>query len=206
MMDRLIAAVLTTVPMVLGSAVMARADVYRAVDARGVVHLSNVPTDSRYRILIRAPRRKPTLATRGMPRWKGHKDGARIERLVAKAARSQNIDQALLRAVITAESGYDPQAVSSQGAVGLMQLMPETARRYGVTDRYDPVENIHAGARYLHDLMRRFHGDVSLVLAAYNAGEDAVAHYGNRIPPYPETRHYVPRVMDLYRRYRSKSP
>lgn len=124
---------------------------------------------------------------------------------MTKAAHEQNVDRALLQAVVAAESGYDPHAVSSAGAVGLMQLMPETARRYGVNDRYDPADNIEAGARYLHDLMRRFNDNLSLVLAAYNAGENAVAQYGNQIPPYRETRLYVPRVMSLYRRYHSSS-
>ncbi|MHB8741847.1 MAG: lytic transglycosylase domain-containing protein [Sulfuricaulis sp.] len=124
------------------------------------------------------------------------------EPLVARAAREHQIDRALLQAVIAAESGYDPYAISRKGAVGLMQLTPETARRYGVKNLYDPAENIQGGAQYLCDLMRRFNNNLSLALAAYNAGEDAIVRYGNRVPPYRETRQYVPRVMDLYHRYR----
>ena len=125
----------------------------------------------------------------------------RFSPLVEQAAREHDIDQALLHAVITVESDYNPLAVSPKGAVGLMQLMPQTARRYGVTNSYDPAQNIQGGARYLRDLMGRFNNDLSLVLAAYNAGEAAVALHGNRIPPYRETRHYVPRVLDFYREY-----
>ncbi len=121
--------------------------------------------------------------------------------MVEQAAREHQIDQALLRAVIAVESGYDPNAVSRKGAVGLMQLMPQTARRYGVRNMYDPAQNIQGGARYLRDLMGKFNNDLPLVLAAYNAGEDAIAQHGNRIPPYRETRSYVPRVLGFYRQY-----
>jgi soluble lytic murein transglycosylase-like protein len=104
-----------------------------------------------------------------------------------------------LRAVIVVESGFNSRAVSKRGAVGLMQLMPATARRYGVRNPYDPGENIHAGARYLRDLKQRYGGDLTLVLAAYNAGEKAVEKHGRRIPPFAETRRYVPRVLGVYR-------
>jgi soluble lytic murein transglycosylase-like protein len=103
--------------------------------------------------------------------------------------------------VITVESGYNPSAVSRAGAVGLMQLMPETAKRYNVTNRHDPEQNIHAGAQYLSDLLRMFDNNLQLAIAAYNAGEQAVMKYGNRIPPYRETLAYVPKVMSFYKRY-----
>jgi soluble lytic murein transglycosylase-like protein len=93
--------------------------------------------------------------------------------------------------------------VSGKGAAGLMQLMPDTAKRYGVADRFDPRQNLEGGARYLRDLLRLFDNNVSLALAAYNAGENAVARYGNRIPPYRETLNYVPRVLDFYQRYQT---
>ena len=173
-----------------GFAAVARADVYTFVDAQGVIHFVNVPANSRYSATKRAARAMD---------WNAYAE------IVKKAAREQNLDQALLRAVIAAESGYDPNAVSSKGAIGLMQLMPETAQRYGVSNIYDPAQNVHAGARYLRDLMRKFNDDLSLALAAYNAGEDAVVRYGNRIPPYRETREYVPRVMNFYRRYRPQN-
>ena len=102
-----------------------------------------------------------------------------------------------------AESAYDPHAVSKAGAVGLMQLMPGTARRYGVTDRRDPRENLTGGVRYLRDLLIQFN-DVVLALAAYNAGEFAVIEHGRRVPPYPETRAYVRKVLTFYREYRER--
>jgi soluble lytic murein transglycosylase-like protein len=107
--------------------------------------------------------------------------------------------------VISAESGYNPFARSRKGATGLMQLMPETARRYGARNLLDPAQNIHAGARYLRDLMDLFDDDLHLVLAAYNAGENAVLRAGMQIPPYSETMTYVPRVITYYRQYRKTS-
>ncbi len=120
---------------------------------------------------------------------------------VAEAAQAEQIDQALLHAVITAESGYNPMAVSAKGASGLMQLMPATAKRYAVKDAFDPAQNIRGGARYLRDLMGRFDNDLELVLAAYNAGENAVMRHGRRVPPFRETQHYVPKVLRLYRMF-----
>jgi soluble lytic murein transglycosylase-like protein len=117
---------------------------------------------------------------------------------VEKIARIYKLDPGLIDAVISVESAYDPVAVSSDGALGLMQLMPDTARRFDVSDPLDPVANIHGGARYLRWLMDRFDNDLDLVLAAYNAGEGALEEHGNRIPPYPETRTYVARVRTLY--------
>jgi soluble lytic murein transglycosylase-like protein len=130
---------------------------------------------------------------------------ARYSPNVTAAARTSNVDVALIDAVISAESAYDPAALSSTGAVGLMQLMPDTAQRYGVTDRWDPEQNIHGGTRYLRDLMRKFHNNLKLTIAAYNAGEGAVKKYGNRIPPYAETKKYVPKVMAFYKQYRAAS-
>jgi len=120
---------------------------------------------------------------------------ARYAALVEAEATRQGVDPELVHAVIRAESSYRPQALSPAGAGGLMQLMPATARRFGVTDRWSPAQNIRGGVAYLRFLIERFDGELSLVLAAYNAGEGAVAKYGNRIPPYRETRHYVRRVL-----------
>jgi hypothetical protein len=113
-------------------------------------------------------------------------------------ARTYGLDPQLMHAVISAESAYNPGAVSDKGAMGLMQLMPDTARRFGVEDPFDPAANMHGGARYLRWLMDRFQNNLNLVLAAYNAGEGAVERYGNAIPPYEETRTYVARVLDYY--------
>jgi soluble lytic murein transglycosylase-like protein len=108
----------------------------------------------------------------------------------------------LLHAVISVESGYNARAVSKRGAAGLMQLMPETARRFGVADVFDPADNVRAGAQYLIALLKLFDNDLRLALAAYNAGEGAVIKYGRRIPPYRETAAYVPRVVGFYEKFR----
>ena len=119
---------------------------------------------------------------------------------IDKAARQASLDPALVHAVIHVESGYNPAARSPKGAIGLMQLLPETAARYGVADpARTPEANLRAGTRYLSDLMSLFEGRLDLALAAYNAGENAVLRYGLRIPPYRETREYVPAVLSWYR-------
>jgi soluble lytic murein transglycosylase-like protein len=181
--------------LMLGVSGFAHAGIFTFTDANGIIHFTNRPSDPRYAGMTRVsylpdPARAPAV------------DPNRYTPLVRKAAREVQIDEALLRAVIAVESGYDASAVSSRGAVGLMQLMPETARRYGVTNLYDPAQNIRGGARYLRDLIGKFNNDLSLALAAYNAGEDAIVQYGNRIPPYRETLMYVPKVLDTYRRYK----
>jgi len=144
-------------------------------------------------------------ATRGFgDRPRPLSDMAPVLPVVEQAAEEHRIDPALLLAVIHAESGFNPQALSPKGAVGLMQLMPTTASRYGTGDLRDPRRNIQAGAAHLRYLLGRY-GDVSLALAAYNAGEGAVERYGMRIPPYTETQDYVPRVLSLYRRYQQRT-
>jgi len=173
------------------------ADIYAFTADDGTVHLSNVPTDSRYETVVKAPT-QPAM----------HGVGSRTvqtkyQPLVSEAARAHGIDEALLHAVIEVESGYNPAAVSPKGAVGLMQLMPKTARRYNVANAYDSAQNIYGGAQYLRDLMNMFKNDLQLTLAAYNAGEEAVKQQGNRIPPYRETQRYVPRVLELYKRIKS---
>jgi soluble lytic murein transglycosylase-like protein len=174
--------------------------VYTFTDASGITHFTNVPSDPRYAGMARASFR--VLAYKSVKTSSGYPTASdRYAPLVKKAAREHSLDQALLQAMIAAESGFDPHAVSPKGAVGLMQLMPETARRYGVRNLYDPAENIQGGAKYLRDLMQKFNNDLSLTLAAYNAGENAIIQYGHRIPPYRETLQYVPRVLTLYRQY-----
>ncbi len=125
---------------------------------------------------------------------------------ILAAARETDVEPALIHAVIAVESGYNPAARSRYGALGLMQLMPGTARRYGVTNRLDPAQNIRGGARYLRDLMAMFDNDLQLVLAAYNAGEEAVIRHGRRIPPFRATVAFVPRVMGHYWKFRSDRP
>ncbi|QAU25527.1 lytic transglycosylase domain-containing protein [Dyella sp. M7H15-1] len=120
--------------------------------------------------------------------------------LIADIAKQYNIDPMLMHAVIHVESAYNERALSSKGAVGLMQLMPATAQRFGKTELYQPRENLEAGAAYLQALQQRFGGQLNLVLAGYNAGENAVLRNGNTVPPYPETQAYVQRVLAYYTR------
>ncbi len=126
---------------------------------------------------------------------------AQYDRMVAEVAQTYGLNSALLHAVISAESRYIADAVSRRGAAGLMQLMPATARRYGVADPFDPVQNLNGGAKCLRDLLKRFNDNVSLALAAYNAGRGAVIRHGTKIPPIRETEAYVQRVLSYYWRY-----
>ncbi len=192
--------------LVYGLSLPAWADIYAYTDADGAVSLSNVPTDERYTVLIAAPQQAgseaaPATAARKLRPGLAGKAG--YNQVVDEVSRTHGLESALLHAVISVESSYNPKAVSSEGAAGLMQLMPQTAKRYGVADSFDPRQNLDGGARYLKDLLRMFNNDTRLALAAYNAGEHAVMKYGNRIPPYRETLRYVPRVMDFYQRYQA---
>jgi soluble lytic murein transglycosylase-like protein len=177
----------------------ARADIFAFTDSNGVTHFSNVPSDSRFKLLIAA---SPDPAASVVPGkkvdWLAR--SAKYDQAIAGAAQANTIQAALVRAVIVVESGFNPRAVSKRGAVGLMQLLPATARRYGVKDIYDPEQNIRAGTHYLSDLLTRFDSNLELALAAYNAGEEAVERYGRHIPPYAETLAYVPSVMRVYQR------
>jgi soluble lytic murein transglycosylase-like protein len=130
----------------------------------------------------------------------------RYDSIIETAAHSASLEPDLLRAVIVVESGFNSRAVSKRGAVGLMQLMPATATRFGVSNPFDPRENVHAGARYLKFLIDRFGQDLKLALAAYNAGEQAVDRNGRQIPPFTETMAYVPRVLKIYRILRDQPP
>jgi soluble lytic murein transglycosylase-like protein len=188
------------------SAGIAHADIYRYVDADGTVHFTNVPQDSRYKVYLKEKKPTPDPVTETLASEIRHydaRDRDRYAKHIQQAAKVNKLEPALLHAVISAESGYNPLARSRKGAAGLMQLMPETAKRYGVKNRLDPAQNIDGGARYLRDLIRMFNNDVQLAVAAYNAGENAVVKYGNRIPPYSETMTYVPRVMTYYKKYRT---
>lgn len=128
------------------------------------------------------------------------KRAAQLHPLIAEAGQGSGVEVGLLHAVVQVESGYNPRAVSRVGAAGLMQLMPATAKRFGVRDRFDPAQNLRGGAAYLAWLSQHFDGNLELVLAAYNAGEGAVRRHGNRIPPYAETQSYVRKVLALYER------
>lgn len=187
------------------------ADIYAYTADDGGVSLSNVPTDKRYTVLIAAPKQTRDTAPgiAAAPAVAGRKRNSSLtakagyDQVVDEVSRTYGLESALLHAVISVESRYNPKAVSNKGAAGLMQLMPQTAKRYGVIDAFDPRQNLNGGAHYLRDLLRLFDNNVSLALAAYNAGEHAVMKHGNRIPPYRETLAYVPQVLDFYQRYQT---
>jgi hypothetical protein len=134
---------------------------------------------------------------------KRHKDYENYRSLIEEIAEQTQVDPALLHAIIQAESSYNPHARSSRGAVGLMQLMPATARRFGAKNLTDPVANVYAGARYLRYLLELFDNNKKLALAGYNAGEYAVKRHGNKVPPYRQTQKYVNKVMSLYEAHRN---
>ena len=172
------------------------ADIYRYVDKEGIVHLTNVPTETgvRYDVILREKR--VIFKVRAT-------DINRYDHLITQTAEKYNVDSDLVKAVIKAESNFNHQAVSPKGARGLMQLMPATASSLQVHDSFHPAKNIDGGVRYLRYLLNVFRGDLSLALAAYNAGEKAVAKYNNSIPPYQETQHYVRRVLSYFNQYKN---
>jgi len=161
---------------------------HRLVDGDGVVHVTNVPADPRYRGLPGAS--GTSVGWLRLPARPWTQYAADIQEIAGQ----HGLSTALIEAVVRTESGFDPTAVSSKGAGGLMQLMPRTASALGVVDRFDPRENISGGVRHLRYLLDRYQGSVRLALAAYNAGEGVVDAYGG-IPPYPETQQYVQRVL-----------
>jgi len=171
--------------------VLADTQVYGYVGPTGLASLTNVPTDVR----VTAVRRKA--------RYHSGVADLELEQAVSRAAQQHHIQPALLLAVMKAESAFNPTAVSRAGAVGLMQLIPETAIRHGVRNLYDANDNITGGAKHLRYLLDRFHGNIRFALAAYNAGERKVDRYG-QIPPYKETQDYVKKVLVYYRSYKKE--
>jgi hypothetical protein len=169
------------------------ADIYKHIDSEGVLHLTNVPSDPNVKyVMIMKEKRilfQPNI------------DVKKYDSIISRAADKFNLDSALIKAVIKAESNFNHRAVSPVGAQGLMQLMPKTASALSVDDSFHPEKNIEGGARYLSYLIKTYKGDLTLALAAYNAGEKAVAKYNYNIPPYRETQNYVRRVMSFYRSY-----
>lgn len=185
----------------LGLASIARADIFMYTDVNGVQHFTNVAGDAQYKLVLAEGVSKTRAPTPVVAAVAGRHHGREhYAQLVSHAAADTGLPESLLHAVIKVESNYNADAVSHKGAVGLMQLMPETARRYGVLDARDPAANVLGGARYLKYLLALFDADLALALAAYNAGPAAVLRSRRALPPYAETRRYVPRVMELYRR------
>lgn len=169
----------------------AAADIYVYIDSQGVMHFTNAPTSSDYQLYVRE---RPQRQGRRM-------DVNRFDRYIDEAASLHGVAFSLVKAVIRAESAFDPKAVSKKGAMGLMQIMPENLEAFRITDPFDPWQNIMGGTGYLKALLHRFDGRVPLALAAYNAGPRAVdAHRG--IPPIAETEEYVKRVMTFFYLYK----
>ena len=177
------------------------ADIYRYEDAEGVVHFTDAPTDRRFKIFMRDIKKDKKLRTSfRLTGVSGNPET--FEPIISSLSSEYGVDRNLIKAVIHAESGYNPNAVSPKGASGLMQLMPGTARDLKVSNSFDPRENIRGGVRYLRFLLDTFKGDVSLALAAYNAGLTKVSKYGG-IPPYGETQNYVAKVLSYQKSYQN---
>jgi soluble lytic murein transglycosylase-like protein len=179
------------------SGAVAAAKIYTYLDAQGLRHYTDTPDNNRYRLLVLSPFDRTVSGERYDLQRLAR--ASQYDSIIEHAAVAAAVEANLLRAVIVVESGFNSRAVSKRGAVGLMQLMPATASRFGVLNRYDARQNVHGGARYLKFLMNRFGHDIRLVLAAYNAGEEAVDRNGGQIPPYSETMAYVPRVLKIYK-------
>jgi len=184
-------AALALASLLLAGGARAGGVIYSYTDAAGVTHFTNVPRDERYQPLESSD--LPQRRVQRVPRdW-------RYDGLIGLTAREHQLQPALVKAVIAAESNFDAHAVSRKGAQGLMQLMPQTAAALGVDDPLHPLDNVRGGARYLREMLDRY-GDLERALAAYNAGPEAVDRHGG-VPPYRETRDYVRRVLSYYRRY-----
>ena len=204
----------------------ARADLWAYVDEQGRSHVANRQIDARYKLFFKGETTLDVPSADNAERLQaGDALGGTVlygratdpsfarpyEALIATHARANGLDPALVKAVIAVESAFDPRAISPKGAVGLMQVLPQTGERYGLADDArrsiaeklaDPATNLRIGTRYLRDLLARFANDLSLALAAYNAGEGSVATHANQVPPFTETREYVRLVRMIYALYR----
>jgi len=186
------------VPVVLFfMASLCYADIYKYTDPEGVIHLTNVPTEPDVPYVLVMKEKRVIFQLKG--------DIALYDDLIARASEKYRVDSALVKAIIKTESNFNHRAVSPVGARGLMQLMPSTAASLQVKDSFHPETNIDGGVRYIRYLMNLFNGNLPLVLAAYNAGENAVIRHNNRIPPYPETQIYVKRVLNYFDGYNKRN-
>jgi len=185
----------------LSFAVPSYAGIYRYEDERGVIYFTNCPRDPKFKLYLRDSKEdwQEEASSRSTAYY--IKDSTLYDQLISEVARKHGVDFALVKAMIRAESGFNPYAVSRKGARGLMQLMPETALRLNVSNSFNPRENIEGGVRYFKYLLSLFKNDLRLSLAAYNAGENLVSQLGS-IPPYRETVDYVQRVMSFYQAYK----
>lgn len=175
------------------------ADIYKYEDEDGVIHFTDAPTDKRFKIFMRDLKKDRQLRT-SFRLGALARNPEEFEPIINEYALKYGVDKALVKAVIHAESGYNPSAVSPKGAQGLMQLMPKTAQGLKVANSFDPADNIKGGVRYLRFLLDTFKGDETLALAAYNSGMSNVAKYRG-VPPYQETRNYVSKVLSYKRNY-----
>ena len=211
----------------LSGASGAHAELWGYIDEQGTAHFATTRLDDRYQLFFKGrstldplpidpaeERARAALARSPLfRRVVDHPNVKRFSPLIDQQAKAFALDPALVKAVVAVESAFVPDAVSPKGAVGLMQVLPQTAARYGLADDrrrtvaqqlLDPTINVRVGARYLGDLLKQFEQDISLALAAYNAGEESVRHYGNRVPPFPETREYVALVQQFHLLYRPR--
>jgi len=216
--------------LALGASMTAHADVWGYVDENGTARIAASKIDDRYQLFFRggtsvaapdaaavaaAQARAAVGRTPALPRMQDHRNVDRFEPLIEQHAKLQQLDPALVKAVIAVESSFEPEAVSPKGAVGLMQIIPATGERYGVVGDArrstaqklrDPAVNLRVGTRYLRDLLALFADDLELALAAYNAGENAVKRHDNTIPPFAETQDYVKLVQQFHSYYRPLPP
>ena len=185
--------VVSAIFILIATVLSVHADIYMYIDDNGVMHFTNAPTSNEYDY-------KVYIKERTSISNKFHSTD-KYDGLISNASREFDVDSRLLKAMIKAESDFDPRAISRKGAMGLMQIMPENFKMLKLKNPFDPWQNIRAGAQYFKKLYERFNGKLALSLAAYNAGPTAVDRYKN-IPPYQETEQYVRRVLRYYRTFK----